>query len=161
MNRPRISLVVPSLNQVAYIEDTIKSIICQEYHNLELILIDGGSNNATHNGKSILDIINKYSNYFSYWCMEPDLGHWDALNKGFSKSTGEIMMWLNSDDILSEGALHKIGDIYSQFEDVNWLTGRTTFLNTYNFVVMPPTVAHTKYTYVCGEIGGIQSEGMS
>ena len=156
--KPKISLVMPSYNQPEYLEEAINSILDQEYPNLEFILIDGGSDD-NRSTKKVSEIIKKYVNYFSYWCSEPDGGHASALNKGFKQSTGDIMLWLNSDDIMCEGSLHKIGDIFEQFPEINWLTGKITFLNPYGWTVSPPTIAHTKYTFINGDAGGVQSEG--
>jgi glycosyltransferase involved in cell wall biosynthesis len=90
---PRISIVMPSFNQAAFIERSILSVINQGYKNLELIIIDGGSTDGT------VDIIKKYEKYLSYWVSEKDAGQSDALNKGFSRASGEIYGWLNSDDL--------------------------------------------------------------
>jgi glycosyltransferase involved in cell wall biosynthesis len=103
---PRISIVTPSYNQGQFLEQTILSVISQNYPNLEYIIIDGGS---TDNSVSV---IKKYDKYLSYWVSEKDLGQTDAINKGFSKCTGDIFNWLNSDDYLEPGALHSIARAY-------------------------------------------------
>lgn len=97
-NLPRLSIVVPSYNQVKYVEESILSILNQNYGNLELIVIDGGSTDGT------VDVLHKYERHFSYWCSEPDRGQSDALNKGFTKATGDIYGWLNSDDLYAPQA---------------------------------------------------------
>jgi len=89
---PKISIVTPSLNQGQFIEETIRSILLQGYPNLEYIIIDGGSTDDT------VHIIKKYEPWLAYWVSEPDNGQAQAINKGFKKSTGEIVAWLNSDD---------------------------------------------------------------
>lgn len=106
-NWPKISIVTPSYNQGQFIEDTILSVLNQNYPNLEYIIIDGGSNDQT------LDIIRKYENRISYWTSEPDRGQSDAINKGFKISSGEIGNWLNSDDILEKKALFHIAKEFS------------------------------------------------
>ena len=94
---PRISIVMPSFNQVEFIERSILSVLNQEYPNLQFIVIDGGSTDGT------VGIIEKYSDQVSFWVSEKDRGQSDALNKGFSLADGQIYGWLNSDDIyLSE-----------------------------------------------------------
>lgn len=90
---PRISIVMPSFNQAKFIEQSILSVINQNYPNLEFIIIDGGSSDGT------VDIIKKHEQYLTYWVSEPDQGQSDALNKGFLRATGDIFGWLNSDDI--------------------------------------------------------------
>ena len=99
---PKISIVTPSYNQGEFIEETILSVINQDYPNLEYILIDGESDDRT------LDIIEQYQEHFSYVVSEPDSGQSNAINKGFSHATGEIFTWLNSDDRLAPEALYAI-----------------------------------------------------
>ncbi|MBI1792664.1 MAG: glycosyltransferase [Chloroflexi bacterium] len=96
---PRISIVTPSYNQGQFIEETIRSVLLQGYPNLEYIIIDGGSTDNS------VEIIKKYAPWLAYWVSEKDRGQSHAINKGFERSTGEIMAWLNSDDILLWGAL--------------------------------------------------------
>jgi glycosyltransferase involved in cell wall biosynthesis len=90
---PRISIVTPSFNQGRFLERTILSVLNQKYPNLEYIVIDGGSTDRS------VEVIKKYENYLAYWISEKDNGQSDAIKKGFQKSTGEILAWLNSDDI--------------------------------------------------------------
>ena len=92
MDTPLISIVTVVYNGEKYLEDSIKSVLNQSYKNIEYIIIDGGSTDGT------LGIIRKYEKYISYWVSEPDKGQSDALNKGFKKSTGSILAWLNADD---------------------------------------------------------------
>jgi glycosyltransferase involved in cell wall biosynthesis len=99
---PKISVITPSYNQGQYIEETILSIINQNYPNIEFILIDGGSTDKT------MDIVNKYSSKINYFVSEKDKGQSDALNKGFNLATGEILCWLNSDDQFAPGALEAV-----------------------------------------------------
>lgn len=103
---PRITVVTPSLNQGKYIEDTILSVINQKYDNLEYIVVDGLSSDNT------LEILNKYQQRITHIVREEDLGQSDAINKGFALGTGELMMWLNSDDMLYPGALYAIAITY-------------------------------------------------
>jgi len=100
---PKISIVVPSYNQSVFLERTLISILNQNYPNMELIVIDGGSNDGSQ------DIINRYDKYIDYWISEKDKGQSDALNKGFAKTSGEIIAWLNSDDIYLPGTLRRVG----------------------------------------------------
>jgi len=98
INFPKISIIMPSFNQEKFIERSILSVLDQEYPNLELIIIDGGSNDKT------CEIIQKYNCKIFKWVSENDQGQSDALNKGFSWASGEIYGWLNSDDIYLPGA---------------------------------------------------------
>lgn len=103
---PKISIVTPSFNQGPYLEQTIQSVLDQNYPNLEYIIIDGGSTDES------VEIIKKYERYLTYWVSEPDKGQSEALNKGLAKCTGEIFNWINSDDYLEPGALLKIGEAF-------------------------------------------------
>lgn len=104
---PKISIVTPSFNQGKYLEQTICSILDQNYPNLEYIIVDGGSTDESG------DIIKKYSSKLSYWIIEKDSGQSEAINKGLRKSTGDIVTWIASDDLLSENSLNRIATIFS------------------------------------------------
>jgi glycosyltransferase involved in cell wall biosynthesis len=103
---PKISIVTPSFNQGQFIEETIRSILLQNYPNLEFIIIDGGSTDET------VDIIKKYSPWITHWTSEKDRGQSDAINKGAALCTGEIFNWINSDDCLSRNALHTLATVF-------------------------------------------------
>ena len=119
---PRISLVTPVFNSGKYIEQTFRSVFAQNYPNLEYFVIDGGSTDGT------VDIIRKYESQLSGWLSEPDNGMYDALNKGFARTTGEIMGWISATDILQPGGLHVVASVFSQFPQVEWITGRPTYI---------------------------------
>jgi GT2 family glycosyltransferase len=96
---PRISVVTPSFNQGAYLEETLLSVARQGYPDVEHIVIDGGSSDET------LTVLERHSSRLAYVVSEPDGGQAHAINKGFTRATGEILTWLNSDDLLAPGAL--------------------------------------------------------
>ena len=104
---PRISIITPSYNQGQYLEETILSVINQQYPDVEHIIIDGGSNDSTK------QVIEKYRSHLSYVVSEPDMGQSDAVNKGFAKATGEIIGWINSDDYYAQGALTTVSNAFA------------------------------------------------
>lgn len=110
------SIVTPTFNQGQYIEETILSVLGQNYPNLEYIIIDGGSTDNT------VEIVKKYEKHLKFWVSEKDKGQAYAINKGLQYCTGEIFNWLNSDDYLEPGALQNIGNAFS--ENAQMVAGR-------------------------------------
>ena len=103
---PKISIVTPSFNQGKFIEETIRSVLLQNYPNLEYIIIDGGSTDET------ISIIKKYEKWLSFWESKPDKGQSHAINKGIERCSGELFNWVNSDDYLESDALYNIATTY-------------------------------------------------
>jgi len=119
---PRISLVTPNFNQDNFLEQTICSVLDQGYPNLEYIIVDGGSTDRS------IEIIKKYSSKLSWWISEKDEGMYHAIQKGFDKSTGEIMGWINSDDVLQGESLYAVAKCFRQ-KEVNWVQGINTVID--------------------------------
>ena len=105
-NLPKISIVTPSYNQGGFLRETIESIVNQSYPNLEYFIIDGGSTDES------VDIIREYEARIDWWVSEKDRGQSHAINKGFEKATGELLCWVNSDDILFPDCLHRVATCY-------------------------------------------------
>lgn len=149
MRWPKISVVVPSFNQGRFLQETLRSVIDQQYENLELIVIDGGSTDDS------VEIIQKYAPSLSYWVSEPDGGQTKGIIKGFKRSTGEIQCWLNSDDLHEPYTLREVAQYFlchpgidAVFGNALWIdeSGRSLreqreipfnkfiWLHTYNYV---------------------------
>jgi glycosyltransferase involved in cell wall biosynthesis len=105
---PKISIVTPSYNQRQFIEETIRSVLLQEYPNIEYIVIDGGSTDGS------VEVIKKYNEKIDYWISKPDSGQADAISKGFAQATGDILCWLNSDDMLTKNALSYVAEAWQK-----------------------------------------------
>jgi glycosyltransferase involved in cell wall biosynthesis len=104
---PRVSIVIPSFNQGRFLEETIRSILLQNYPDLEVIVADGGSTDES------VDVIRKYEPHLAWWVSERDKGQSNAINKGFSRATGAIRGYLASDDVLEPGALHAVAHAFA------------------------------------------------
>lgn len=115
---PKITIITPSFNQGLYIEETIRSILLQNYANLEYIIIDGGSTDET------VSIIKKYEKWIHYWVSEADNGQSDAINKGLVRATGDVFNWINSDDVLAPNALWEIASHFLENPYFDVLIGR-------------------------------------
>lgn len=126
---PKITIVTPSFNQGKYLERTILSVINQHYPNLEYFVYDGGSTDNS------VKIIKKYQKYFSYWQSKPDKGQADAVQQGFNRSTGDILCWLNSDDVLLPYSLKLIGTLFCKFPKINWLTSQSIIINDQDQII--------------------------
>lgn len=112
---PAISIVVPNLNGAATLRRALDSILSQGYAPLELVVVDGGSDDGS------ADILREYEARLAWWVSEKDTGQSDAINKGFAKSKGEIVNWLCSDDELLPGALEFVGQFFARRPDVDVL----------------------------------------
>lgn len=122
---PRVSMVVPSYNQGQYLEETLRSILLQNYADLEVIVADGGSADGS------VEIIRKYEPHVAWWVSERDKGQSHAINKGFARATGAIRGYLASDDLLEPGALHAVADAFASPDahgrKPDWVVGHVRY----------------------------------
>ena len=168
MNKPLVSIVTPSFNQAAYLEQTILSVLNQDYPEIEYIIIDG---NSTDNS---VNIIRRYADHIAYWVSEPDKGQSHAINKGFARARGEIVAWLNSDDLYLPRAVSdavdslecnpRVGMVYSNCLKINkeskitgWCKSRQfDLLDLLSFNIIPqPTVFLRRDTVTT--VGGLDT----
>jgi glycosyltransferase involved in cell wall biosynthesis len=139
---PPIVLVTPVYNSAAYIEQTIQSVLSQRYPNLEYFVIDGGSNDGT------VEIIRKYDKEIAGWISEPDRGMYDALNKGFARSSSGIMGWISATDVLQPYGLFVAGSVFRAFPDVEWITGIPTVVDELGMTIEVQPLPHWSRTRV-------------
>ena len=118
---PLVSIVTPCLNHAEFIEETLLSVLTQDYPNIEYIVVDGGSTDGS------VDIIRKYEPRLSTWVSEPDHGQADAINKGFRMASGEIIAWINSDDLYAPGAVSKAMARFAEKPDLALFYGDAVF----------------------------------
>ena len=157
----KISVVTVCYNMSAFIEQTLLSVLSQNYPNLEYIVIDGGSTDGTQ------EIIERYRDRLAYYVSEPDKGMYDALNKGFSHATGDVLAWINADDVYLPGSFRTVDKVFSTFEQVEWINGRGAYLTDDGALsqVMPKNAIRTRRDIRegwCREdvLGFLMQEGM-
>ncbi len=135
---PKISVITPSYNQGRFIERTIRSVLDQNYPNLEYIVMDGGSQDGT------LDILKKYEERLT-WVSEKDKGQADAINKGIIRSSGDIIAYLNSDDLYEPGALHRVAEHFRTHPETMWLTGKCRIIDEKDREIRRPITAYKNF----------------
>ena len=121
-NEPLVTIITPSFNQGKYIEESILSILNQDYSNIEYIIMDGGSTDNS------VDIIKKYESQITYWESKPDKGQTHALNKGFKIAKGDYIGWLNSDDWIQPDLVSKMCKTFSSDDKIGTVYGHLNII---------------------------------
>ena len=151
--QPKISIVTPSFNQGRFLEETILSVLDQNYPNLEYIVIDGGSSDET------IDIIRKYQDRLAYWVSEKDRGQVHAINKGIEKCTGQIFAFINSDDVYLPGTFATVAKYFQEHPTAEWVCGDTVMFGEGRAdeifpTVVPKSAAHClSWAYTAAQPG--------
>lgn len=167
---PRITVVTPSYNQAQFLGDTLRSIIEQGYPNVEYIVMDGGSTDGS------ADVLRRYADKLAYWTSRPDGGQTEAIIEGFARATGEILCWLNSDDLHEPWTLHEVAEFFRSqplarvvYGDARWIDGngrpirpkkehpfnRFIWLYDHNFIPQPSTFFRRE---LYEEVGGLNPQ---
>jgi|GEM_PF-530302 len=117
MTHPKISIITPSFNQAHFLAETMDSVLNQRYPNLEYLVIDGGSTDGS------VELIRRYADRLTHWESERDRGQAHAINKGLRRATGDIVAFLNSDDLYLPGTLQAVAETFQREPDTQWLAG--------------------------------------
>ena len=136
---PLVTIVTPSYNQAAYLESTIRSVLSQDYPNIEYIVMDGGSDDGS------VEIIQRYADRLAYWESGKDKGQTDAINKGFAKAHGEILAWLNSDDILYPHAVRSAVEYLTAHPECGLVYGNCDFIDAEDEIIGRFNAKQTDY----------------
>lgn len=114
---PGVTVVTPNLNQAAYLEEALRSVLLQDYPDLEYLVIDGGSRDGS------VEVIRRYAPHLEYWTSEPDRGQSHALNKGLARATGEVVGWLNADDVYLPNTLKRVAMAFREDPELGLVYG--------------------------------------
>ena len=153
MRPPKLSIVTPSFNQGQFLEETILSVLNQNYPNLEYIIIDGGSTDET------AEVIRRYEDHLAYWVSEKDRGQVHAINKGIERTTGEIFGFINSDDLYLPGTFAAVAEYFENHPQAEWVCGDTIMFgegrgDEFIPTVVPKSAAHClSWAYTAAQPG--------
>ena len=135
----RVSIISPSYNQARFLEATMRSVLEQDYPDVEYIVVDGGSTDGSR------ELIQKYASRLAWWVSEPDRGQTDAINKGFGRATGQILAWINSDDTYLPGAISEAVAYLQDHPEVGMVYGDANLIDENDAVLGPFPARQTDY----------------
>jgi glycosyltransferase involved in cell wall biosynthesis len=148
--RPRLTIITPSFNQALFIERTLRSVLDQGYENLEYLVVDGGSTDGS------VDVIRRYEDRLAWWVSEPDDGQTDALNKALRRATGDVIAYINSDDVYLPGAFDAAIAALEAHPEASWVVGACRFEGTAGFTAeawRPELPTGPRYWWLLGPWG--------
>lgn len=125
----KISVIIPSFNQGCFLEEALQSVLSQNYANTEILVMDGGSTDNS------LNVIKRYETSLAYWQSKKDNGQSDAINQGIQKATGDIVTWLNSDDVFMPGTLYAVARYAEQYPTIQWFLGNVLWLDKEGYII--------------------------
>ena len=134
-----VSIVTPSYNQAPYLEATIRSVLEQDYDQIEYIIVDGGSTDGSG------EIIKRYADRLAWWVSEKDRGQTDAINKGFARAKGDVLAWLNSDDTYQPGAIREAVAYLKAHPEAGMVYGDCNYIDENGRVIGRFPAARTNY----------------
>jgi glycosyltransferase involved in cell wall biosynthesis len=130
-SHPLVSIITPSFNQVRFLEETIRSVLDQDYPRIEYIVVDGGSTDGS------VEIIQKYEGKLARWSSEADLGQTDAINRGFGMAHGDVFAWLNSDDMYRPGAVGEAVAFFQNHPEIGMVYGHAFYVAEDGHILAP------------------------
>ncbi len=147
-NLPLVSIITPSYNQGQFLEATLCSVLEQDYLRLEYIVIDGGSTDDS------LQILSRYASRLAYWESQPDRGQAHAINKGLQHAKGDILGWLNSDDLLLPGAVGRAVQVFNQYPQVDVVYGRLERIDASGRLLPTPLLPKDRVDFDLSQVLG-------
>lgn len=149
----KVSVVMPSFNQARFVESALRSVLSQGYKNVEILFVDGGSTDGT------MDIVSKYEGMMSYCISEPDNGQSHALRKGFLRATGDVLTWLNTDDVLLPGAIEDIVYTISSGNAIDVVFGNTIWIDAQSRIIRCAKSGETLSSKLLPRLGVLTAGG--
>jgi glycosyltransferase involved in cell wall biosynthesis len=152
MTLPKISIVTPSFNQAQFLEATMLSVLGQHHDGLEYVVVDGGSTDGS------VEVIRRHESGLAWWVSEPDGGYADAVNKGFARTRGEVMGWINSSDLYLPWTLEVVAEVFASRPEVEWITGAPCMAGNDGLLRSTGSSNVNRHDLLSGKCASIQQE---